>query len=122
MLKAGYTHVVDADLKSYFDTIPHDLLMALVATKVSDGKVLALIDAFLHQGVMDGLAEWTPEAGTPQGAVITPPTMLQTTLLGATFKRGRTHPVNDAHLPFIDFDLLDQGTNDLLSCCPAWLT
>src|SRR3954468_16648385 len=77
LLKEGYTHVVDADLKSYFDTIPHDRLLALVARKVSDGKVLALIDAFLHQGVLDGLAEWTPEQGTPQGAVVTPPTMLQ---------------------------------------------
>jgi len=72
LLKAGYTHVVDADLKSYFDTIPHDRLLALLAKKVSDGKVLTLIDAFLHQGVMDGLAEWTPEEGTPQGAVISP--------------------------------------------------
>jgi RNA-directed DNA polymerase len=72
LLKAGFMHVVDADLKSYFDTIPHDRLLALVAQKVSDGKVLNLIDAFLHQGVLDGLAEWTPEQGTPQGAVVSP--------------------------------------------------
>jgi RNA-directed DNA polymerase len=72
LLKDGYTHVVDADLKSYFDTIPHDRLMALIAKKVSDGKVLNLIDAFLHQGVLDDLKEWTPEQGTPQGAVISP--------------------------------------------------
>jgi RNA-directed DNA polymerase len=72
LLKAGYTHIVDADLKSYFDTIPHDRLMALVAQKVSDGRVLALIEAFLKQGVMDGLREWTSETGSPQGAVISP--------------------------------------------------
>jgi RNA-directed DNA polymerase len=72
LLQAGYTHIVDADLKSYFDTIPHDRLMALVAQKVSDGRVLALIEAFLKQGVMDGLREWTPETGSPQGAVISP--------------------------------------------------
>jgi RNA-directed DNA polymerase len=72
LLKAGYTYVVDADLKSYFDTIPHDRLLALVAQKVSDGKVPNLIDAFLHQGVLDDLKEWTPEQGTPQGAVISP--------------------------------------------------
>jgi RNA-directed DNA polymerase len=77
LLKSGYTHVVDGDLKSYFDTIPHDRLLALVAQKVSDGKVLNLIDAFLHQGVLEDLKEWTPEQGTPQGAVVTPPTMLQ---------------------------------------------
>jgi len=72
LLTTGYTHVVDADLKSYFDTIPHDRLLALVAQKVSDGKVLNLIDAFLHQGILEDLKEWTPEQGTPQGAVISP--------------------------------------------------
>jgi RNA-directed DNA polymerase len=72
LLQTGYTHVVDADLKSYFDTIPHDRLLALVSKKVSDGRVLNLIEAFLNQGVLDGLEEWTPEQGTPQGAVISP--------------------------------------------------
>jgi RNA-directed DNA polymerase len=72
LLKAGYTYVVDADLKSYFDTIPHDRLLALVAQKVSDGRVLSLIGAFLKQGVLDGLREWTPEEGSPQGACISP--------------------------------------------------
>ena len=65
--KSGYTYVVDADLKSYFDTIPHDRLLALVAKKVSDGRVLSLIESFLKQGVLDGLREWTPEEGSPQG-------------------------------------------------------
>jgi RNA-directed DNA polymerase len=72
LLKTGYTHVVDADLKSYFDTIPHDRLLTLVSRKVSDGRVLTLIEAFLKQGVLDGVQEWTPEEGTPQGAVISP--------------------------------------------------
>ena len=72
LLKAGYTYIVDADLKSYFDTIPHDRLMALVGQKVSDGRVLNLIEMFLKQGVLDGLREWTPETGSPQGAVISP--------------------------------------------------
>jgi RNA-directed DNA polymerase len=72
LLKAGYTHIVDVDLKSYFDTIPHDPLLALVAQKVSDGRILTLIEAFLKQGVLDGLHEWTPEMGSPQGAVVSP--------------------------------------------------
>jgi RNA-directed DNA polymerase len=72
LLKAGYIYIVDADLKSYFDTIPHDRLMALVGQKVSDGRVLNLIEAFLKQGVLDDLREWTPEMGSPQGAVISP--------------------------------------------------
>jgi len=72
LLKAGYIHIVDADLKSYFDTIPKDRLLALVGQKVSDGRILGLVEAFLEQGVLDGLEEWTPEHGTPQGAVCSP--------------------------------------------------
>jgi len=72
LLEAGYVHIVDADLKSYFDTIPKDCLMALVGQKVSDGRILALIESFLEQGVLDGAREWTPEQGTPQGAVVSP--------------------------------------------------
>ena len=41
LIKEGYVHVVDADLKSYFDTIPHDRLMALVRDSISDGRILA---------------------------------------------------------------------------------
>ena len=72
LLRAGYVHVVDADLQAYFDTIPKERLMALVGQKVSDGRILKLIGAFLDQSVMDGAREWTPEHGTPQGAVISP--------------------------------------------------
>jgi RNA-directed DNA polymerase len=72
LLKEGYTHVVDADLKSYFDTIPHVRLMVRVGERVSDGRVLQLIEAFLQQDIVQGLQRWTPNGGTPQGAVISP--------------------------------------------------
>jgi RNA-directed DNA polymerase len=72
LLKEGYTHVVDADLKSYFDTIPHKRLTTLVEGSISDGRVLALIEAFLQQEIMSEAARWHPEAGTPQGAVLSP--------------------------------------------------
>jgi len=72
LLKAGYTYVVDADLKSYFDTIPHQPLMGRIRSKIADGRVLKLIEAFLTQGVLDGLETWTPTTGSPQGAVISP--------------------------------------------------
>jgi RNA-directed DNA polymerase len=72
LLKAGYIHVVDADLKSYFDTIPKDRLLALVAGKVADGRILKLVEAFLGQSVLEDTREWVPEQGTPQGAVISP--------------------------------------------------
>jgi RNA-directed DNA polymerase len=72
LLKAGYHWVVDADLKSYFDTIPHASMMARVAAKISDGRIMDLIEAMLKQGVMETIGEWQPERGTPQGAVISP--------------------------------------------------
>ncbi|MEE8608343.1 MAG: group II intron reverse transcriptase/maturase [Nitrospiraceae bacterium] len=72
LLKGGYSYIVDADLKSYFDTIPHEKLLALIRSKVSDGRVLSLIALFLRQGVVDDLAAHVPEAGSPQGAVVSP--------------------------------------------------
>jgi RNA-directed DNA polymerase len=72
LLNEGYVYIVDADLKSYFDTIPKDRLLNRVRERVSDSGVLGLVEQFLEQGVMDGLSEWTPETGTPQGAVISP--------------------------------------------------
>jgi RNA-directed DNA polymerase len=72
LLKSGYRYVVDADLKSYFDTIPHEQSMDRIREKVSDGRVLSLIKMFLKQGVLDGLSRWEPARGSPQGAVISP--------------------------------------------------
>ncbi len=72
LLKDGYAWVVDADLQGYFDSIPQDRLMALVASSISDGRVLALIERFLRQDIMKGMACWRPTTGTPQGAVISP--------------------------------------------------
>jgi RNA-directed DNA polymerase len=72
LLKGGYVHVVDADLKSYFDTIPHDRLMSCLEEKIADGSVLRLIESFLKASILDGMAGWTPTAGAPQGAVLSP--------------------------------------------------
>jgi len=72
LMEAGYTWVVDADLKSYFDTIPHERLMDRVKAKVADGRVLGLIEAYLKQEVMDAARMWTPAEGSPQGAVLSP--------------------------------------------------
>lgn len=71
-LRQGYTHVVDADLRSYFDSIPHERLLARVAERISDGPVLALIDGWLKQDIVHELKRWTPTGGTPQGAVLSP--------------------------------------------------
>jgi RNA-directed DNA polymerase len=78
--KSGRSHVVEVDIKGYFDTIPQDRLLALVREHVADGRVLGLIEGFLKQGVMEGTelaktVEDMPEGesqGTPQGGVISP--------------------------------------------------
>ncbi len=73
LLDEGGTWIVDADLKGYFDTIPHGRLMERVGERIADGRVLALIQSYLEQGVMDGLSHYEAgEEGTPQGAVISP--------------------------------------------------
>jgi RNA-directed DNA polymerase len=72
-MQSGHLWVVDADLKSYFDTIPHQRLLERVAERVVDGKVLELLERYLQAGVMTTAKEWEPGTqGTPQGAVISP--------------------------------------------------
>jgi RNA-directed DNA polymerase len=71
-LKEGYTFVVDADITSYFDTIDWGRLIERISERISDGRMLELIEAFLHQDIIKGMERWTPSGGTPQGAVISP--------------------------------------------------
>jgi RNA-directed DNA polymerase len=68
----GYSFVVDVDLKSYFDTISHELLMQLVERRVGDVQVLRLIRAWLKAGVMEEGKVTHPDRGSPQGGVISP--------------------------------------------------
>ena len=72
LIKQGFTHVVDADLESFFDTIPHAALMRRIEERISDGRVLEMIGLFLSQDIIQGMKRWTPTGGTPQGAVISP--------------------------------------------------
>ena len=72
LIKEGYTHVVDADFDSYFDSIPYEPLLGEVSERISDGAVLELIRAFLTQDIIQGMKRWTPVGGTAQGAVISP--------------------------------------------------
>src|ERR1700682_5432315 len=67
-----YTHVLDADIKGFFDNLPHQVIMAGVAAEVADGNILDLVERFLRAGVMaDGVFQPTT-VGTPQGGVISP--------------------------------------------------
>jgi RNA-directed DNA polymerase len=72
LLKDGFTFVVDVDLKSYFDTIPQHRLTSRIEERISDGRILDVLRGWLGQDVLQGMERWTPTAGTPQGAVISP--------------------------------------------------
>jgi len=71
-VQAGCNWVVDVDFKGFFDTIDHERLMELIRRRISDGRVLALLQAYLNAEILDGMRRWKPETGTPQGAVISP--------------------------------------------------
>jgi len=75
-LRKGEVWVIDADLKAYFDSIPHSHLLALVEESVADTRILELIAGFLSAGVMEGAqeiaAKGSRQEGTPQGGVISP--------------------------------------------------
>lgn len=107
LLKSGYTYVVDADLKSYFDTIPHGPLMDCVRERIADGPVLQLIESFLKAGIMDGLSEWTPEAGAPQGAVLSP-------LLSNIYLNGLDH-----HMAQQGFEMVRYADDFVILCRSA---
>ncbi|WP_174614090.1 group II intron reverse transcriptase/maturase [Virgibacillus ihumii] len=70
--KNGYEYVVDLDIQSYFDNIPHDLLMEKVKTKIADGRILDLIEMWLKAGVMEDDRFYDTTSGSPQGGVISP--------------------------------------------------
>jgi RNA-directed DNA polymerase len=72
LIRLGYRYTVDIDLKSYFDTIPHDRLMEEVRQRIADRRVLELIEAYLKAPILDGVRAWTPLGGAPQGAVLSP--------------------------------------------------
>lgn len=75
-LKGGYREIYDADLKSYFDSIPHDKLMACLRMRIVDRSVLKLIRMWLKSPVLDESEgkpkKHYPKRGTPQGGVISP--------------------------------------------------
>ena len=123
----GYDVVVDIDLEKFFDRVNQDRLMARVAERVSDKRVLTLIRALLRAGVLeDGMVRPTEE-GTPQGGPITPRTQKVTSRVrvvvgvvvrSATVRwrwpRGHGNAVADHDLVIIDEDLFDDEAHDSL--------
>jgi RNA-directed DNA polymerase len=71
-IAAGYGHVVDLDLEKFFDRVNHDILMGLIAKRVTDKRILRLIRAFLTAGVLEGGLVSPAGEGTPQGGPLSP--------------------------------------------------
>ena len=70
--RQGYKVVLDADIQSFFDNIPHSVIMAGLANVVADGNILGLVERFLRAGVMENGVFKPTTVGTPQGGVISP--------------------------------------------------
>ena len=73
LVKSGCCFVVDADLKSYFDTIPHDRLIERLRARVSDGRILDLVQAWLNQEIVAECGRWTPAGGKRRKAQLISP-------------------------------------------------
>lgn len=70
--KSGYKHIVDVDIKGFFDNIPHNVIMTMLRAELADGNILDIIETFLGSGVVEDGALIPTTKGTPQGGVISP--------------------------------------------------
>jgi RNA-directed DNA polymerase len=70
--RRGYQHVLDADIKGFFNNIPHHVIMNGVRDLVADGNILDLVERFLRAGVIEDGVFTPTEVGTPQGGFISP--------------------------------------------------
>lgn len=121
LLNDGHRFIVDADIQGYFDAIPKEKLLARVKERISDGRVLALVMQYLNQPVMEDLNRWTPDTGTPQGAVISP-------LLANIYLNSLDHETAKAGLEMIryadDFVVLcrtRQEAEEALEVIRGWM-
>ncbi len=104
LLRQGSLWVADVDLKSYFDTVPHAPLMALVRRRIADGRALDLIEAFLTQPIQDGDRRWIPTVGVPQGAVVSP-------VLSNLYLDGLDH-----HMARLGFEMTRYADDFVIQC------
>jgi RNA-directed DNA polymerase len=119
LVNAGYTEVVDADLSGYFDSIPHPELLKSVARRVSDGRVLALIKAWLEAPVEEadrrGRVSRTTRnrddrRGTPQGSPLSP------LLSNVYFRRFVLGWTSLGHAQRLDAHIVNYA-DDFVICC-----
>jgi len=109
-LQQGFTWIIDADIKSFFDSVDHSLLMSCVAEEISDGKVLGLIEEWLKAGVMaEGNIKETNK-GTPQGGVISP-------LLANVY----LHEMDKAITKWVNVRLVRYADDFVIMCKTGWM-
>ncbi len=72
LLKHGIGYVIDCDISAFFDTLQHDTLLMILRKRIKDGRVLELIEMWLHAGILDGKEMVFPDKGSPQGSVLSP--------------------------------------------------
>jgi RNA-directed DNA polymerase len=133
-LQAGHSEVVDADLSSYFDTIPHAELMRCLARRISDGRMLRLLKMWLKVPVEErderGGRRLTggkkATRGTPQGGVISP--LLANIYMHRYIKAFRKHGLDKLHGAVLvnyadDFVVLcRRGSRQVLEVTRRWMT
>lgn len=120
-LKAGYTWVVDADIKGYFDNISHELMMNKVEQHIADKRLLSLLEAYLKQDVMSEGKHGKATQGTPQGAVLSP-------LLANIYLNELDHGIGEKyHMvryadDFVILTTSEEGAEDALVQVRSWMS
>lgn len=94
--RQGHRYVLDADIKGFFDNIPHAVIMAGLAAEVADGNILQIVERFLKAGVMEEGGLQPTTRGTPQGGVISP-------LLANIALNGLDWHLHDAGFRFVRY-------------------
>ena len=72
LLKNGIGYVIACDMSAFFDNLQHDTLLMILRKRIKDGRVLELIERWLHAGILDGKEMVFPDKGSPQGSVLSP--------------------------------------------------
>ena len=121
LIAQGKLAVIEVDIQGYFDHIDHGKLLSLVSEKISDGRVLALIETMLKRGVMDEDRLYATQEGTPQGGVISP-------LLANIYLNGLDHRMSENGYQMVryadDFVILCESkeqTQDCLALLTTWV-
>jgi group II intron reverse transcriptase/maturase len=94
--KAGFNHVLDADIQGFFDNIPHHIILTGLRNVVADGNILNLVERFLKAGVMEDGIRYPTTVGTPQGGVLSP-------LLANIALNFLDWQLHDAGFPFVRY-------------------